>query len=197
MFSSSLSIAFMTLCLNLILPLHLCRSKHSSAYFLLFRLDKILVPIGFMLQSKPQQRVKLCINMAFHSIFIVLSFHTKQYQSPLHQNLETRRFKSGQNKHGYFFAFSYAVKCKRLKVVCAVQNATLQRQVDRIPKHFYHLVYREAFSYSCVFILIFIFIHIHSYSPKGDKFTHPMLIAFLLTIFNPKVFWSLVMRLGS
>ena len=48
-----------------------------------------------------------------------------------------------------------------------------------------------------VFILIFIFIHIHSYSPKGDKFTHPMLIAFLLTIFNPKVFWSLVMRLGS
>ena len=60
MFTSSLSSAFMTLCLNLMLPLHLRRSKHFPAYSLLFRLDKTLVPRTFMLPNNPQQRVNLC-----------------------------------------------------------------------------------------------------------------------------------------
>ena len=60
MFTSLLSSAFMTLCLNLMLPLHLRRSKHFPAYSLLFRLDKTLVPRTFMLPNNPQQRVNLC-----------------------------------------------------------------------------------------------------------------------------------------
>ena len=60
-FTSSWSIAQMTLCLNLMFPLYLRRSKHSFAYSLLFRFDEALVSRAFMLQNNLQELTNLCI----------------------------------------------------------------------------------------------------------------------------------------